>query len=109
MDLSHVIIGPVVTEKAERLKAATNKKGATSRVHTLWVSMDATKIEVKKALRRFFDVDAASVRALRVRPKTRLIGRGVEMQKRHAGKKVMVTLAPDSKNLDLAAFQLTSS
>ncbi len=104
MDLSRIIIGPVVTEKAERLKA-----GEETRTYSLWVTMSATKIDVKKALKRFYDVDAATVRVMRIRPKTRPLGRGISMEKRHAGKKVMVTLAAKSKALDLAAFQLTSS
>ena len=104
MDLTRVIIGPVVTEKAERLKA-----GDTTHTHTLWVVPSATKIDIKNALRRYYGVDASSVRVLRTRSKVRLLGRGIEMEKRHAGKKVIVTLAKDSKALDLAAFQVTSS
>ena len=52
MDLTRVIIGPITTEKSERLKAKDN------RVVTLRVSPDATKIDVKSALKRFYDVDA---------------------------------------------------
>ena len=114
MDISRVIIGPVVTEKAERLKAgvpskASAKSGETKRMHTLWVAPKATKIEVRNALRRFYGVEASSVRILNVRPKTRMISAHVEMEKRHAGRKAIVTLAKDSKALDLAAFQLTAS
>ncbi len=104
MDLSRVIIGPVITEKAERQKSQD-----TSRSYTLWVTMPATKIEVKQALKKFYDVVASSVRVMRTRAKTRNLGQGKAMEKRHAGKKVMVTLSKDSKALDLAAFQATSS
>ncbi len=104
MDLARVIIGPVVTEKAERLKT-----GQATHMHTLWIVPAATKIEVKNALKRYYGVDVASVRVMRTRAKTRMLGRGIEMEKRHAGKKVIVTLAKDSKQLDLAAFQTTSS
>lgn len=103
MDLSRVIIGPVVTEKAERLKA-----GATTHVYTLWVSPTATKIEVRAALERFYDVQVRSVRVMHTQAKTRALGQGRVMEKRHAGKKVLVTLAPKSKALDLAAFQVHS-
>jgi large subunit ribosomal protein L23 len=104
MDLSHVIIGPVVTEKAERLKAAAGKKA-----YTLWVCNDATKVEVKSALKKFYDVDAVQVRMMHTEPKTRSLGAGKVMEKRHAGKKAIVTLSQNSKVLDLIAFQSTSS
>lgn len=99
MDLSRVIIGPVVTEKAERLKATPGGK-----TYTLIVSNSATKVDVKSALKRFYDVEAVSVRVSRVQPKTRQLGVGT-MEKRHSMKKVMVTLSQDSKSLDLAAFK----
>lgn len=97
MELSRVILGPIVTEKAERLKAG-------GRTYTLRVALAATKIEVKKALKHFYDLDVTSVRVLRTRPKSRIIGQGRVMEKRHAVKKVMVTVASKSKPLDLAVF-----
>ncbi len=100
MNLAHVIIGPVVTEKAERLKAQEGKN-----VYTLWVAPTATKIDIKKALLRHYDVTAASVRVTKTQPKTRLLGAGVVMEKRHPGRKVMVTLAKNSKALDLTSFR----
>lgn len=98
MELSQVIIGPVVTEKSERQKAADK------RVVTLQVALKATKVDVKNALRKFYDVDATDVRVMRVPRKTRRIGRNQEMEKRHHYKKVMVTLAAKSKALDLTAI-----
>lgn len=99
MELSQVIIGPIVTEKSERMKAADK------RVVTLQVAPKATKIDVKNALRKFYDVDATDVRVMRVPRKTRRIGRNQEMEKRHHYKKVMVTLHAKSKALDLTAPQ----
>ncbi len=99
MDLSQVIIGPVVTEKAERLKAAGPRH-----TYTMMVHQDATKIDVKNALRRFLDLEVASIRMMRTRPKTRQIGDGRTMEKRHAGKRAFVTLKPKSKPLDLSNF-----
>ena len=96
MDLTRVIIGPVVTEKAERLKM--------NRTYTLKISHDATKVDVKNALRKFFDVEVASVRVHRTRAKTRMAGVR-EIVKRKPAKKVMVTLAPKSKALDIAQFK----
>lgn len=100
MDLSRIILGPVVTEKAERLKA-----GDARHAYTLWVSSAATKVDVRNALKRFYGVETAKVRVMHTQPKTRLLGQGKLMEKRHAGKKVIVTLLKDSKPLDLAAFQ----
>ncbi|MBM3227349.1 50S ribosomal protein L23 [Candidatus Peribacteria bacterium] len=97
MELSRVILGSIVTEKAERLKAA-------GKTYTLKVAHGATKVDVRKALKEFYDTDVTNVRVLRTRPKTRVIGQGKVMEKRHAMKKVMVTLAAGSKPLDLAAF-----
>lgn len=100
MNLAHVIIGPVVTEKAERLKAADGNN-----VYTLWIAPAATKVDVKKALNRFYDVTAKSVRVMKTQAKTRNLGAGKVMEKRHVGKKVMVTLTKDSKALDLNSFR----
>ncbi|MFA6523044.1 MAG: 50S ribosomal protein L23 [Candidatus Peribacteraceae bacterium] len=102
MELANVILGPVVTEKAERLKAAAKHS------YTLIVAPEATKIDVKKAIERFYDVEVEHVRVIKVWAKTRSLPTGGQMEKRHAAKKVIVTLAPKSKQLDLASF-LTQS
>lgn len=101
MELTHVILGSVFTEKAERLK--------TARTYTLKVHPSATKIDVKNALRAYYDVDAVSVRVQRVRPKRRAIGAGRTMTKRHAEKRAVVTLAEKSKPLDLAQFKTANA
>jgi len=98
MDLSNVIIGPVVTEKAERLKTAA------THTYSLRVDPAANKIDIKKAIKRFYDLDVVSVRIQWVRPKTRQLGAHAVMEKRHRMKKALVTLAPKSKPLDLSAF-----
>ncbi len=96
MDLSKVILGQVVTEKAERLKS--------DRTYTLRVAPKATKVDIKAALKRYYDVYATSVRVMRVMPKSRNFRGGV-MQKRHPYKKVLVTLESKSKPLDIATFK----
>lgn len=100
MDLSLVILGPIVTEKAERLKAVTGK-----RTYTMRVASVATKIDIKNALKRFYDLDAVSVRVMWVRPKSTQFGRGQTREKRHAYKKALVTASEKSKALDLASFK----
>ncbi|MCF7844281.1 MAG: 50S ribosomal protein L23 [Kiritimatiellales bacterium] len=97
MDLSRVILGPIVTEKAERLKG--------SRTYTLKVDNAATKIDIKAALKRFYDVEAEKVRVMRVVSKKRASRRGI-MQKRNPYKKVMVTISKQSKTLDIATFKI---
>lgn len=99
MELTSVILGPVVTEKAEASKA--------SRVYVLRVHPHATKVDVKNALRRYYDVDVASVRALRTVPKSRLTAKG-PMEKRHRSKRMMVRLASKSKPLDLSRSSTVS-
>ncbi len=100
MDLSRIILGQIVTEKAERLKA-----DEAHRTYTLRVAPSATKIEIEKALEKYFNVSVASVRVLKVQPKTRTLTQHTNMEKRHASKKAMVTLAKKSKALDLSAFE----
>lgn len=104
MDLSRVIIAPIVTEKAERLKAGTDVH-----TYTLHVAPWATKIDVKNALKMFYDVDVTAVRIIKTQAKRRDLGAGKMMEKRHAYKKAMVTLAPKSKALDISAFKVLSS
>jgi ribosomal protein L23 len=96
MELSKVIAGPVVTEKSERLK--------TERSYTLKVDPAATKIDLQKALEKFYDVEVASVRVMRVGNKTRAVSPYKTFTKRHAYKKMIVTLTPKSKALDLSQF-----
>ncbi len=97
MDLTRVILGPVVTEKAEVQKM----RG----IYTLRVDQNATKVDVKNALRKFYDTEAVSVRVLRTVPKYRNLGAGRSMEKRHREKRMLVKLAPKSKPLDLATFK----
>lgn len=99
MDYARTILGPVVTEKAERLKAAERH------TYTLWVDKAATKVDVKSALEHFYDVDVASVRVMRTMSKRRSFGAAQTMVKRSAMKKALVTLTPKSKSLDLATFK----
>ena len=95
MDLSCVILGAIVTEKSQRLK--------DQRVHCLRIHPQATKVDVLNALRTFFDVDVLRVRTAHVGGKVRAMGGGKVVRKRHSYKKVLVTLAPKSKPLDIAA------
>lgn len=99
MDLSRVILGQVVTEKAERLKADD-----VHHTYTLRVAPMATKVDIEKALEKYFDVTVSSVRVLKVQSKSRPLTQHTNMEKRHSFKKAMVTLTKKSKALDLSAF-----
>lgn len=97
MELTRIILGPVTTEKSELQKE--------KRTYTLRVAPEATKIDVKNALRKYYDVDAVSVRVMRIGPKKRVIGAGKVMVKRKPWKKMLVTLSSKSKALDLVQFK----
>lgn len=96
MNLTQVITGEVVTEKAERLKG--------NKVHTLKIHPKATKVDVSNALRRHWGVEPAKVRIIKVPAKSRLIARGRTVQKRDPVKRALVTLGPKSKVFDISNF-----
>lgn len=82
MDLSQVIIRPVVSEKSYVLSAAGKY---TFRVHP-----DAHRTQIRQAVEAIFDVNVVEVRTLSVKskPKRRGIGRG----RTRAWKKAIVQL-----------------
>lgn len=98
MELSRIIMGQIVTEKAERQKA-------TVRTYTLRVDPAATKIDVSRALEKYFGVNVQSVRVHWLRPKARFVTGSRILTKRHRSKRAIVTLTPKSKVLDLATFK----
>lgn len=98
MQLSRIIKGQIVTEKAERQKA-------TSRTYTLRVDPQSTKVDVARALETYFDVKVQSVRMQWLRPKARALGGNRVLTKRHRSKRAIVTLDKKSKALDLSTFK----
>ena len=98
MELSRIIMGQVVTEKAERQKA-------TTRTYTLRVDPSSTKVDVARALETFFGVQVQGVRMVWIGPKTRSLGGSRVLTKRHRSKRAIVTLMPKSKTLDLSTFK----
>ncbi len=104
MDLSRVIIGPIVTEKAERQKVVE-----TGHVYALKVAPKSTKIDVRNAIERLYGVQVSKVRIVKIQPKTRILSAHASMEKRHAGKKALVTLKKGSKALDLAAIDSSNA
>ncbi|MDD4628200.1 MAG: 50S ribosomal protein L23 [Candidatus Peribacteraceae bacterium] len=98
MNFARTILGPVVTEKAERLKAQPKH------TYTLFVNKNATKVDVRAAIEHFYDVKVEKVRVMKTKSKSRPFGNAQTMQKRASMKKVLVTLTKKSKALDLTTF-----
>lgn len=85
-----VILKPVVTERS--MQDAQNKK------YTFKVATDANKTEVKQAVEQIFEVEVKKVNIMNVRGKMKRMGRNVGMTP--ASKKAIVTLTPDSKEIE---------
>lgn len=85
-----VIIKPVISEKS--MDDAQKKK------YTFKVAVDANKTEVKHAVEEIFDVEVKKVNIMNVVGKEKRMGRYVG--KTAATKKAIVTLTPDSKEIE---------
>ena len=85
-----VILKPVITE--DSMDDAQNKK------YTFKVAVDATKTEVKSAVEEIFEVEVKKVNIMNVRGKLKRMGRNAGMTS--ASKKAIVTLTPDSKEIE---------
>ncbi|MFA5842944.1 MAG: 50S ribosomal protein L23 [Candidatus Gracilibacteria bacterium] len=96
MDLSQILLKPVVTEKSTREEA----KGK----YTFLVNDHATKIDIQNAIKMLYGVKVEKVSVRQVLEKTRLVGRGRVLTKRSAGKKITITLEK-GKTLDPYKFK----
>lgn len=85
-----VIIKPVISEKS--MDDAQEKK------YTFKVDPRANKTQVKIAVEEIFDVEVAKVNIMNVQGKVKRMGRYVG--KTSASKKAIVTLTPDSKEIE---------
>lgn len=86
-----VIIRPVITENAMDLTA--DKK------YTFEVARQSNKIEIKSALERIFEVEVAKVNTMIVKGKLKRQGR--TSGHRRSWKKAIITLTPESKEIEL--------
>ena len=101
MNISQVIIRPVLTEKSVRGASSSNK-------YTFVVNQAATKVDVKQALKGLYNVDVVKVNILKGFPKFKW-GRGRKpMQKRGVTRKAIVTLKAGDK-LDLSKLKTSST
>ena len=85
-----IIVRPVLTEK--RYDGMADKK------YVFEVAIDATKIEIKQAIEKIFEVKVASVNTMRIEGKLKRQGR--TMGRRPERKKAYVTLTEESKTIE---------
>jgi large subunit ribosomal protein L23 len=86
MELSNVLISPVITEKSSGAQVA--------RKYTFFVHLQANKIEISKAVENAYGVQVESVNIIPVRKKVRVSGRTKHITRRHNARKAIVTLKP---------------
>jgi len=84
--VDQIILRPLMTEKSAMATEADN-------TYAFEVGKDATKIEIKEAVERLFDVRVATVRTMVVRGKVKRFGR--HYGKRPNWKKAYVTVDGD--------------
>lgn len=93
--LFKVLLGPHITEKA------ASATGSATQV-AFKVATDASKLEVKKAVEKLFEVKVEGVRVINVKGKTRRTKTG--MGKRSDWKKAYVRLA-ESQDIDFSVTE----
>jgi large subunit ribosomal protein L23 len=91
MDPQQVIRRPLITEKATRLKDASNTV-------CFEVARGANKIEIARAVQALFGVKVAQVRVANREGKMKRMGRFIGQRK--AWKKAYVLLAPGEKPIE---------
>jgi large subunit ribosomal protein L23 len=95
--IQDIVKRPLITEKAERNREAT-------RAYAFEVHRDATKIQVKQAVEKLFNVHVLAVRTAVARGKNKRVGRS--MGRRPNWKKAFVTLKEGDT---IALFEGTSA
>lgn len=89
MNLSQILIQPVLTEKSVHQETAGK--------YTFVVNQDATKVDVKNAIRELYGVTVVKVNMLYGLPKFRM-GRGRKpMEKRETTRRAVITLKKGEK------------
>lgn len=86
-----IIIAPMITEKSGNQLELNNS-------YTFKVSMNANKVEIKKAIERIFSVRVLSVNTITMLGKPKKLGK--YEGKRSDWKKAIVTLKPGDKIAD---------
>lgn len=86
--ITDVLKRPVLTEKSLTLQDEYNK-------YTFDVEITANKNEIKTAVEKMFDVKVTNVNVIRVKPKTKRVGKYTGKTNRR--KKAIVSLAEGNK------------
>ncbi|MFC1655568.1 50S ribosomal protein L23 [Patescibacteria group bacterium] len=100
MNTHTTIIEPITTEKSTMLSDKAK--------YVFRVASNATKVDVKKAIKAIYDADVDKVNMTYIQPKTRVMrGRNV-IVKRRKTKKAVVTIK-DGKTIDITKFKDSKS
>jgi len=94
MDARDVIKRPVITERSSELMA--EKK------YTFEVDLRANKTQVKDAVEEIFGVKVAKVNIMNYQGKVKRVGKFKGLTNRR--RKAIVTLTPDSKEIEIFDF-----
>ena len=86
-----VIVKPIITEQS--MEAADDKR------YVFQVAIDATKIDIKRAVEEIFGVKVDKVNTIRMQGKEKRQG-AYPAGRRANWKKAMVKLTPDSKSIE---------
>lgn len=86
-----VIVKPIITEQS--MEAADDKR------YVFQVAVDATKIDIKRAVEEIFGVKVEKVNTIRMQGKEKRQG-AYPAGRRASWKKAMVKLTPDSKSIE---------
>lgn len=94
MNAYDVIVKPVLTEKSYA--------GIQAKVYTFIVNKDATKVDIKNAVKEIFKVNVAKVNTMIYKPttKTQNTKSGRTKGQTASFKKAVVTLTEDSKPIE---------
>ena len=97
MNSYDIIRRPIISERS--MTPVFDREGNEIKKYTFEVAMDANKIEIKKAVEEVFGVKVAKVNTMHVLGKMKRMGK--YMGRRPSYKKAIVTLAKDSKVIEL--------
>ena len=97
MNSYDIVRRPIISERS--MTPVFDREGNEIKKYTFEVPMSANKIEIKKAVEEVFGVKVAKVNTMHVLGKVKRMGR--YEGRRPSYKKAIVTLAKDSKVIEL--------
>ena len=97
MNSYDIVRRPIISERS--MTPVFDREGNEIKKYTFEVPMSANKIEIKKAVEEVFGVKVAKVNTMHVLGKIKRMGRNEG--RRPSYKKAIVTLAKDSKIIEL--------